>query len=222
MSFIEESIKRGKKQQKEYQFGTGYVFVKDPLPDSVDVQQVIDTVEKIIPFAMRHMIETIMIGNFQEFEERRVNAVYKGGSIYITNAQTNNDDMVDDLVHEIAHAVEDEYGYFLYGGDRKLVEEFTRKRLKLKSYLESENISTDGFDFADVEYNLEFDDYLFQTVGYPMLTSLSVGLFPDAYSPTSIREYFATGFEVYFLGDRNYLRRTSPTLYGKIKEILEQ
>jgi len=47
------------------------------------------------------------------------------------------------------------------------------------------------------------------------------GLFPNAYSPTSIREYFASGFEEYFLGDRNYLKKVSPVLYRKIKEILK-
>ena len=72
-----------------------------------------------------------------------------------------------------------------------------------------------------MEYNLEFDDYLYGTVGYPILQTLSIGLFPDAYGITSIREYFASGFEMYFLGDRDYLKKISPILYKKIRELLQ-
>ena len=220
IDFISESLKRNKKKKVEYKFGDGYVFIKDPLPDNIDIQHVLDTVEELIPYSIRYMVESIMIGDFEEFREREINALYKDGSIYITNAQTDNEDMIDDIVHEIAHAVEEENGYDIYALDNKLISEFRMKRHRLKSFLEDAGISTQGYDFGDVEYSLEFDDYLLHTVGYPVLSALCVGLFPTAYSPTSIREYFATGFEAYFLGDKDYLKKTCPVLYRKIKEIL--
>ena len=219
INFISESLKRGKKNQKEYSFGNAYVFIKDPLPDNINVQYVLDTVEEKVPTVMWEMIESIMVGNFKEFEDRKVNAMYKDGSVYLTNAQTDNDDMIDDIVHEIAHAVEDQYGYDIYALDNKLVSEFRMKRLQLKTLLKDANFKTQGYEFENVEYDQSFDDYLLHTVGYPTLASLCVGIFPTAYSPTSIREYFATGFEAYFLGDRSYLKRTCPVLHSKIKEI---
>ena len=221
IDFIAESIKRGKKEQKEYSFGTGYAFVKDPLPDNVDLDFVLETIEDIIPPEMRAGVESIMVGDFEEFRERNINALFKDGAVYVTNAQTNNDDMIDDIVHEIAHSVEEQYGYEIYALEPDITKEFRQKRLKLKQLLKQQKIETQGFDFGDVEYNLEFDDYLYSTVGYPMLQSLSVGLFPDAYGITSIREYFASGFEMFFLGDRQYLKTMSPLLFKKIKEILE-
>mgnify|MGYP003137696355 CR=1 FL=1 len=220
IDFISESLKRNKKKRVEYKFGDGYVFVKDPPPDNIDIQHVLSTVEELIPYNIRYMVESIMIGDFEEFKEREINALYKDGSIYITNAQTDNEDMIDDIVHEIAHAVEEENGYDIYALDNKLTSEFRMKRLRLKNLLGSAGIDTQGHDFGDVEYNLEFDDYLLHTVGYPTLSTLCVGVFPTAYSPTSIREYFATGFEAYFLGDRDPLKKICPVLYRKIKEIL--
>ena len=220
IDFITESIKRSKRQQKEYTFGNGYVFVKDPLPDNIDLNFVLDTVEDIIPPAMRAGVESIMVGDFEEFRERNINALFKDGAIYVTNAQTNNDDMIDDIVHEIAHSVEEAFGYEIYALEPDITTEFRNKRLKLKEMLDGQKINTQGFDFGDVEYNLEFDDYLYSTLGYPSLQALAVGLFPDAYGITSIREYFASGFEAYFLGDRDYLRKISPILYKKIKELL--
>mgnify|MGYP003665785699 CR=1 FL=1 len=221
LDFIQESIKRGKKTQKEYTFGDGYVFVKDPLPDNVDLTYVLDTIEEIIPPIMRAAVESIFIGDFEEFHERQVNALFKDGAVYVTNAQTDNDDMIDDIVHEIAHSAEDLYGYEIYASDSKLINEFRQKRISFEKLLKSQGFNTQGYDFEDVEYNLDFDDYLYQEVGYPTLESLCIGLFPNAYSPTSIREYFATGFEMYFLGDRQYLKKISPVLHRKIEEIIK-
>jgi hypothetical protein len=220
IDFISESLARSKSQRREYKFGNGYVFVKDPLPENVNLQYVLNAVEELIPYEVRYMIESIMIGDFEEFREKQINALYKDGSIYLTNDQTDNDDMIDDIIHEIAHAVEEERGYDIYGLDNKLVVEFRAKRQQLKNVLIEVDVNTQGYDFEDVEYNLEFDDYLLNEVGYDILTTLCVGIFPNSYSPTSIREYFATGFEEYFLGNRDYLKKTCPVLYRKLREVV--
>lgn len=221
INFVLESVQRNKKSQKEYSFGLGYAFVKDPLPDNIDLNYVLETIEEVIPLELRHGVESIMIGDFEEFQERNINAFFKDGAVYVTNSQTDNSDMIDDIVHEIAHSVENLYGYEIYALEPNITEEFRSKRLKLEQLLRQQKIDTQGFDFSDVEYSIEFDDYLYQTVGYPLLQTLSLGLLPDAYGATSIREYFASGFEAYFLGNREYLKKVSPILYKKIKELLK-
>ena len=45
---------------------------------------------------------------------------------------------------------------------------------------------------------------------------LAVELFLDPYSITSLREYFATGFEEYYLENRLYLKDLSPYVYKKL------
>ena len=112
------------------------------------------------------------------------------------------------------------YGYEIYAVEPNITQEFRNKRLQLEKLLLQQGVGTQGFDFSDVEYSPEFDDYLYKTVGYPLLQTLSLGRFPDAYGVTSIREYFASGFEAYFLGNREYLKKVSPILYRKIKELL--
>ena len=220
INFVLESVQRNKKSQKEYSFGLGYAFVKDPLPDNIDLNYVLETIEEIIPLEMRHGVESIMIGDFEEFQERNINAFFIDGAVYVTNSQTDNSDMIDDIVHEIAHSVENVYGYEIYAVEPNITQEFRNKRLQLEKLLLQQGVGTQGFDFSDVEYSPEFDDYLYKTVGYPLLQTLSLGRFPDAYGVTSIREYFASGFEAYFLGNREYLKKVSPILYRKIKELL--
>jgi hypothetical protein len=56
----------------------------------------------------------IYIGHFDIFDDRSINSLYADGAIYITNNQDDELDMVDDIMHEAAHAIEAPYGYQLY------------------------------------------------------------------------------------------------------------
>ena len=62
---------------------------------------------------------------------------------------------------------------------------------------------------------------MYNDIGYDKLRIISSGLFYSPYAITSLREYWANGFENYLLGDRERLKDLSPVLYTKIEEILE-
>ena len=71
--------------------------------------------------------------------------------------------------------------------------------------------------FLNPEYDEEFDMFLYKTVGYEKLSSMIEGLFISAYAPTSLEEYFATGFlEFYLDSNHNFLKKTCPQLYKKL------
>ena len=57
-----------------------------------------------------------------------------------------------------------------------------------------------------IDFTNEIDDYLYDELGYGLVSSLSNGLFVSPYSITSMREYFATGFEEYFSGNKKNLK----------------
>jgi len=63
------------------------------------------------------------------------------------------------------------------------------------------------------------DNFLYKQIGYEKLEIFLSGLFIRPYSITSLNEYFATGFEEYYLGDRRDLKKISPKLYNKFNEI---
>ena len=52
-----------------------------------------------------------------------------------------------------------------------------------------------------------------------MLRMVTTGLFIRPYASVSLREYFATGFEAYYLGKQNSLEKISPMLFDKIDEL---
>ena len=83
--------------------------------------------------------------------------------------------------------------------------------------LDTEGLNVDYAEYKNPEYSKNFDNHLYFEIGYPYLTNVSVNLFYSPYAITSLREYFANGFEAYFTGDDIYrLKKVSPLLYNKL------
>ena len=195
------------------------VLVKDPLPESVSLDKVLASVEQKVPEHLAYGVEMVYVGHFKEFDEYETNAAYKDGALYITNDQTDEDDMIDDIVHEISHACEETYNSLIYS-DNNIYDEFTGKRKKLFEILHAEGYEVDIKDFLNIEYSRDFDEFLYKEVGYDKLTFFTMGLFVSPYGATSYREYFANGFENYFLNDPHYVKIVSPAVYDKIDGLV--
>jgi hypothetical protein len=114
----------------------------------------------------------------------------------------------------MSHACEESY-YSLIYSDGKIQNEFVGKRKRLFEILKAEEYKVDIEDFLNIEYSKEFDEFLYQEVGYDKLTFFTMGLFVSPYGATSYREYFANGFEHYFLTDPQYVKVVSPAVYEK-------
>ena len=216
--YIKESHKKALKENRERDLHGKMVYVKDPLPENINLDYVLEYMEKHIPSHLMHLIDAIYVGSFDFLEEKNVNAMYMDSVIYTTNNQSNEEDMIDDIVHELAHSVEELSGDELYF-DGDIEREFLGKRERLCNLLMSQGYKPPLVSCVDVEYNKQFDEFLYQDVGYETLTTISMGLFYSPYAATSLREYFANGFEHYFLGDRKYLKNISPLLYNKIANV---
>ena len=220
-NYIKETSEKIKKRKSYYYFfGNIPVYIKDSLPQNVDIKTVLNTIERVIPKFLTYDLEMVVVGIVPEFEERQVNAFYKDGTIYVTSEQSDEDDMVDDIVHELAHSVETFASQDIYS-DAAIEQEFLGKRTKMFDILAQEGYNIPARYFLDTEYDEDFDMFLYKVVGYPLLATLTMGLFSSPYATTSLREYFAKGFEEYFIGDRRYLKKISPRLYTKISELLD-
>ena len=221
-NLVASLAEKSKNQQKQYYlFGRIYFFIKDALvSDEVNIEDLIASIESRYPANLFDEIEAIFVGQFEELEERELEALYKQGTIYISNTLQRNHDYLENIIHELAHGLESRYGSSIYG-DFKVSREFLGKRRRLKMILMSNDYDISGYNVEEVEYDRSFDDYLLINVGYPTLVNLTMGLFSGPYSATSLREYWASGFEDYFLGDKEHLRKISPQLYKKIEGIIE-
>lgn len=217
LNYLKESHKRTVDRLQNFYTASGIsVYIRKPLTNNVDPEEVIAKVEGRIPQELLSEVEMIIIGWFKEFEERDINAFYSDGCLFISNEQDNVKDMVDDIVHEIAHSLETEHGYEIYG-DKNLKKEFLSKRKSLQEILWAHDFRAPESFFMDTEYDKEFDDFLLNKVGYDKLSLLMQGLFLSPYAAVSLKEYFATGFTEFFLeSEHKFFKTICPVLYRKV------
>jgi len=172
--------------------------------------------EEVLSSHLLSHVDVVYVGEFRELNGR--NAIFTNGAIYMTNQESTIEDMLENFVHEVAHSLEQSFGTEIYADD--LIEEFRGKRKSLFHILKAHGYEVSPIMCGFTEYNAQFDKFLADEVGYPTLLTLTMGLFASPYAATSIQEYFANGFEKYFLEDRRTLRKISPILYNKIEAVV--
>ena len=213
--YIFEKVKNS---TRYFRFGGIDVIEVDPVPSDIDLQAIFHSLENLFPARYFKDLKEVRIEHIPEFDQRGVNALYRNGVFYITNQQDNAKDIIDDVIHEFAHHLEMLYPTEIYG-DEKLIKEFLTKRAQLEFELRSEGYWTQEFDFRNLKFDTEFDNFLYKRVGKQMLKMVTSGIFVRPYASVSLREYFATGFEAYYMGNKEILKQLSPILYNKIERL---
>jgi len=200
------------------------VYFKDQMiNDKLGVEETVADFEQLIPSHLLSEIEMIIFGHFDEFEEKQINAFYRDGALNISNSVNDEEELLEIMIHETSHSVEEAYGQSIYL-DQRIKEEFLRKRMHLHDLLWKMGFKLPKSLFEDPEYNKEFDLFLFEKVGYDQLSEAMMGLYITPYAATSLREYFATGFAEYFTrpNDHSFLKRVSPQLYEKLELLKDE
>ena len=181
---------------------------------------VIKYISSRIPSILMKGVDVIYVGQFEDLIKREVNALYEDGAIYLTNEQEDDKDMIDDFIHEIAHSIEHLFGELIYG-DGSVSREFLSKRKRLYTDLESYDYNPPEDLQVRLAFSRKIDDYFYKDVGYQTMWNFVNGLFPSPYAATSLREYFARGFEEYVLENKRDLKQVCPALYSKIEQLYE-
>jgi len=201
------------KKTSNQRVGLLNIVFKDQFLNDVDHVIVFEKINQLLPEHILNLVEIIYIGDFGEFKERDIDAMYSDGAIYISNNNGDENNLIKDIIHEFAHATEDGFGETVYA-DGTIEQNFLSKREKINAFINYEKQS-----LSRPEYDENLDSFLKDEVGYEKINNLSRGLFLGAYSITSLREYFARGFEEYYLGDRDYLKKICPYIYIKLSLI---
>ena len=110
------------------------VYFKDNLLNDIDVESVVSRVEATLPDHLRSEVDMIVIGHFDEFDERSINAFYDSGALYVSNVQTRRrrSYMMTWFMKSLTH-LEGPYGYEIYG-DEEVKNEFLLKREHLSQH----------------------------------------------------------------------------------------
>jgi hypothetical protein len=133
-------------------------------------------------------------------------------------------EILDDLVHEFAHRFEENNSEKIYE-DGKIINEYLGKMNRLHDLItqdyDLDYFGITYFDFINTEFDEKFDKFLYEKIGYEEIENMAPTLFIRPYAATSVREYFATGFEDYYLEGGLQLKKISPILHSRI-ELLEK
>ena len=219
--YLKESFNKNLKERKEYYLYDIPVYILKSLPEHININNVLEEIRDIIPYELLSGLEGIYVGEFPELKDRKIQAMLKDGAIYLSSfkdhPEVTEEIIIKNIIHELAHMLEDK-SYFEIYHDDSIEKEYIGKKKRLVDLLRANGIAFPGLGqlfFSDNHVD-ELDDFLFNQFGYDNLLALTPGLFLSPYSVTSIREYFANGFEEYLFGDRNYLQEISPNLYNKL------
>ena len=201
-----------------FRFGGIDVIEVDPVPEGIDLQAIFHSLEKLFPARYFKGLREVRIEHIPEFDQRNTNAMYRDGVFYLTNQQDDAKDIIEDVIHEFAHHIEMLYPTEIYS-DENLKKEFLKKRAQLEFELRSEGYWTKEYDFRDLKFNNDFDIFLYKRIGKQMLRMTTANIFIRPYAAVSLREYFATGFGAYYMGNKDLLKQLSPVLYNKIERL---
>ena len=220
MKWIKESIKKSKILKDHYKLHDIDVFIKDRFTNNLDFDFCLKQIAIKIPSYLLSGIDIIYVGQFDFLNKREISALYDEGAIYITNVQEDEQDIIEDIIHEISHSLEERYSDFIYS-DGKMMNEFLGKRKKLYFLLKAQNQNPPIELQTTIKFDQDIDDYLYKEVGYKLLWNLIIGLFISPYSATDLREYFAVGFEYYVQGDHKTVKQMCPTLFARLEELFD-
>jgi hypothetical protein len=217
-SMQEKNDKLKKKLKDRKLFNKIYVWERDSVSDDVDIDKALQIIASKIPKHFFSDVEGIYIGQFPELIKRNLNALFQDGAIYVSSNVFDTEDLLKNIMHEIAHSIEEIYSDIIYD-DLDVVDEFKAKRTQLRKTLDLNGYKTARQDFENLNYDENFDNYLYQEVGYPILHTLTTNLFVSPYAATSFKEYFANGFEHYYITDYVGVKSISPKLFLLISKL---
>ncbi len=216
MKSLIEYISEKQKLNKMFFIKNIEVLISDSLESKLDFKKLILMMTDKVPSFLLDNVKTIMIGPTPELKKRNLQGLYKDKVIYITGTQPTELEALDDLIHEISHSIEDLYNNIIYS-DEKIKKEFLLKRKKLKHTLERSGYEVSKYNFLQTKYEIKFDNFLYKGVGYEKLGILTSEFLYSPYAATSLREYFANGFEAFYMKEEvSRLKRISPELFRKI------
>ena len=119
---IKSRIKRN--ISKHFVWNGVEVHIKEAfLEQDISIKNILKTVETHVPKHLLRGLETIYIGEFDFLKKRDLEAGYENGGIFLSNEKSSEEDCVDDIIHEIAHLVEQEYAELIYS-DGNIEKEF--------------------------------------------------------------------------------------------------
>jgi len=169
----------------------------------------------------KQLFSNIDIIYLYDLKDSETKAYYDSGMIVINLPLIKDDkDFIKTLLHELIHSQLD----VIKNSNtiEMVIQEYLRKRGKVLNKLLTYNNSDPKFNsnYANLEYDQEFESYLKDKITYQIVYPVSHIYFPSPYAISSIDEYLCIGFEIYLLENKSWLEEFCPELYKLIENTI--
>lgn len=195
-------------------------YLKSPLPQNINPEELKKNIFSKLPGGLFKDINNIFIGDFEYLKNRGATAISYQNSIFLTDAQDNIEDLVNDIAHELGHSLEKKFFHNIHKNN-DLKREFLSKKKLAISILKSMGFGFSPEHTCSPEYDKEIDDLLTNKIGLHNIEKEFANLVTTPYSLVSLSEYFSEGLECFLLYDRFSLAKMCPVLYNVIDTIVE-
>lgn len=194
------------------------VFIKNL---NLDIKDVKLAMSKLPVFFLKN-VEKIIIHDDELLKVKKMDSIYNNGTIEINSSSCSSiKNLLKLLIHELYHSIEFDISKYFPKQFNKTCDEYLNKKHKLLDILKNDTRFKKPKEefYSELEYSFEFDDYLLNSIRYPLLMDRIIDLFPSPYSITSISEYIAVCVEVFFFEKREWLLMYCPEVFNLITKI---
>ena len=170
--YLVKSFEKSLNERKEYYLYDIPIFILNPFSEEIKIDDVVEEITNIIPYKFLKGLEGVYVGDFPELKDRDIHAMLKDDAIYLSSILPDDESVsydliVSDVVHEIAHLLENKQYYEIYG-DKEIETEYLGKKKRLVDLLRANGISFHGMGklFFSEEHVDELDNFLYDQIGY--------------------------------------------------------
>jgi len=83
--YITHSVKKSLRERKEYFLYDIPVSILNPLPEHINIEDILNRIKDLVPYEICSDLEGIYIGEFSELKDRKIQAMFKEGAIYLSS-----------------------------------------------------------------------------------------------------------------------------------------
>lgn len=187
----------------------------------LNIQDVKSDIMKLPPFLFTE-VNKVYIYNSSDLDNYDLDSSYGNRVVKIDSSKIETrKDLMKTLIHELYHSIQKSIKETFREQFEKVSLEYLTKKKHILDIFRNDSRFTAPKEeyYTEIFYTEEFDHYLYKVLTYRVLNNRLKDYFPSAYSITSVDEYMAVCFEIFFFENPKWLSMYCPEVFELIKTI---
>lgn len=175
-----------------------------------------------LPLYLYSEVNKVYIYNAEDLDNYDLDSSYGHRIVKIDASKIESrKDLMKTLIHELYHSIQNDIKVTYKEQFEKVGLEYLNKKKKILDIFKDDPRfeSPEPSFYTELFYSEKFDNYLYNSITYKVINNRLKDYFPSAYSITSVDEYIAICFEIFYFENQNWLSMYCPEVFELIKTI---